>query len=144
MDFKDMTEKFQCPGCACGMDTNCGKYATDDADGTNSCRAHVLGTSLMGVGHIALGMPKGFNKPGRAPYADRDWNKMSFRFWAAGTNPGWNKLNIAVWAMEEDGFLLVRTYMPRIDYACVDVIEGGKLSDCPNALDVRKFYDEID
>lgn len=142
MNFKQMTEKFQCPGCVGGMDTNCGNYTT--ADGTNSCRTHVLGTYIMGVGHIALGMPKGFNKPGRAPYSDTDWNTMSTRFWAAGTKPDWDNCNIAVWAMEEDGFLFVRTYMPRINYSCVDIICGGKLSDCPNALNVRDFYDDID
>jgi len=142
MDFKAMTEEFQCPGCAVGMDTKCGKYAPDISN--NSCRSHILGTFIMGAGHIALGLPKGFNKPARAPYSQTDYNNMTLRFWGTGTKPLWNSLNVPVWAMEKDGFLFVRTYMPRIDYACVDVIEGGKLSCCSGALNVNQFIEEID
>lgn len=62
-----------------------------------------------------------------------------------GGRTDWNDLNIPVWAMEEDGFLFVRTYMPRINMGATDIIEGGKREElCPNAIDVREFCEEID
>lgn len=59
-------------------------------------------------------------------------------------NDIWSRFNVAVWAMERDGFLFVRTYMPRVDVTVVDVIEGGTLALVPDAVNVGEFVDEID
>ena len=44
----------------------------------------------------------------------------------------------------QDGFLFVRTYSPRTNQTFVDVIEEGALSLVPQAIDVSKFYEEMD
>jgi hypothetical protein len=71
-------------------------------------------------------------------------NQPLIRFWLKGTHPDWDNLNVPIWALEKDGYLFVRTYMPRINDSFVDVVEEGLLGLCPTAIDVSKFYDEID
>lgn len=127
MNIKQMIGKFQCPGCVCGSSTNCGKYQSDEKPG-DMCENHVLGTYLGGVGHFALGLPAGFNRSGYCLEKKNTHNKIYLRFFAAGTLPEWDVFNIPVWAKAEDGFLFVRTYMPRINGSYVDVIEGGDIS----------------
>lgn len=139
-----MVEKFLCPGCVCGMDTNCGKYDPSEDYGY-MCGGHVLGTSINLSIKIALGLPKGFNRS--APMEDRKSGmvKMNIRLFSRGCRkPEYDHLNVAVWAMEQDGFLFVRTYCPRIADQYVDVIEHGTLDMVPDAVDVSKFYDDID
>lgn len=164
----DMVEKFQCPGCVSGSDTTCGNYVpvtqsgfSDDAK-ASWCDGHTLGTSLFGstgMLHMALGLPKGFNRSGQTldifnahfkegPHKGRrkpnTASFMEIRLWLAGQDPGWDEFNIPVWAMVEDGFLFVRTVCPRTARVITDVIEGGTLDMVPNAVDVGKFVDEID
>jgi hypothetical protein len=151
MNGIELIEKFQCPGCVCGSDTQCGKYKPmDREDGSASCETHVLGT-MIGLGNnIALGLPRGFCKPGpRLENRDDKWhmsarNQMEIRLWSAGTNPGWDDLNVPVWALEQEGFLFVRTFAPRVNLSWVDVIEGGTLAMVPKAINVAEFYDQID
>ena len=112
--MKKMVEEFQCPGCVCGGDTSCGSYEYSDSD--SKCIRHVCGTQL-GIGNvIALGLPKGFNKPGWRHEADpvRARNTIDVRLWPAGSYPEWDRLNVAVWALEKDGYLFVRTFAPRV------------------------------
>ena len=145
MTKEDMVRKFQCPGCVNGFcfDT-CKMYEWSDV--YFSCVNHVLGT--MNNGYLfALGMPKGFNKPALT-INNKFENKIRMRLYV---NPDdllrnhWNKLNIPVWSMEKDGFLFVRTYMPRLNYGIVDVINGGKRKEmCPNSIDVVDFINDID
>lgn len=147
-----LVEKFQCPGCMLGSDTECGSFKLNDALGAGaSCKPHVAGTVFMLGGRVYLGLPKGFNKAG--PLVDRDafyeGAKNNIRLWTFGTHPEWNNCNVAVWAMDgvDDyaGFLLVRTMLPRIGLNFIDIIEGGERAKlCPNALDVATFIDEID
>ena len=141
MVIEKMVEKFQCPGCVCGSDTSCGTYNYDKT--YLMCTSHILGTIFTGIGHVALGFPKGFCRPG----FNEDWvtkNKMSIRLFLEGDKPKWDNSNTPVWAMEKDGFLFVRTFAPRINHCWVDVIENGTLDIVPNTIDVSKFYDEID
>jgi len=143
MTEAEIVKEFQCAGCVCGMDTNCGRYKTEPSWGF-VCRSHVLGTcSLPYVGSFALGLPKGFCRPGFDSNGENR-NKMDIRLWKAGNVPAWDKFNVAVWAMERDGFLFVRTFAPRVNQTWVDVIDGGTLAMCPNAINVGEFYDEID
>lgn len=134
-----MVEKFMCPGCVCGSNTKDGCYKPENNYG-HSCGGHVLGTMILGIGHIALGMPKGFNRMERDVRVER----TPIRLWTKGTKPDWDKFNIATWAMVEDDYLFVRTYCPRTAFQYVDVIEGGTLKMVPGAVDVGEFVDDID
>lgn len=139
--MKKLVEEFQCPGCVAGFDTDCGSYNYGKRE--MRCTSHICGTRL-GIGNvIALGMPKGFNKPGLRENG-KARNKIDIRLWKKGNHPDWDNLNIPVWAMERDGFLFVRTFAPRINFTWVDVIEGGTLALCQNAVNVAEFIDEID
>mgnify|MGYP001601057252 CR=1 FL=1 len=156
--MKDLVHKFQCPGCVSGHSPDsCQAFALDPE--LTCCKSHVLGTAIAGVGAFALGLPRGFNRPGQIPWGEEHpssypagsrLNTMFIRLWKTGTQPVRNNLNIPVWAMEgleaqdSAGFLFVRTVLPRKGLVAVDVIEGGTLALVPNALDVSKFYDEID
>jgi hypothetical protein len=146
---KRLIEKFLCPGCVCGMNVDCGHYKPGEGGDEKpgfECLGHVLGTVLMpGIGNIALGLPKGFNRPGYCPLCKRSPNQMPVRLWPAGTHPKWDDFNIPVWALEKDGFLFVRTACPRVAYYFVDVFEGGKASElCPRAIDMTSQYDSYD
>lgn len=145
--FKQMVEEFQCPGCVCGGNIHCGSYKLGKEGETGGgCRGHVLGT-MIGLGNsVALGLPRGFNKPGYDYEAEppRAIIKMGIRLWANGTRPDWNHLNVPVWFLESDGVLFVRTFMPRINLGLIDVVDGGSADLVLHALDVAKFLDEID
>lgn len=154
MDLKlrEMIETYLCPGCVFGSDVECGAYKAPRY--YSGCVGHVLGTFLSGgIGSIALGMPKGFNRPGPADEpgdqhmtCPRHRNTMTIRLHVSPTDdlPEWNRLNVPVWALVRDGALFVRTYMPRINATAVDVVQGGTLDLVPGAVNVGDFYDEID
>lgn len=142
--LKAMVEEFQCPGCTIGYDTNCGKFRPGDAFGGRQCTSHSAGTIVPGVGFVQLGLPKGFNritKPFRVP-GDGNYTNVRLHDSPATYQP--DRLNVAVWAMEVDGHLFVRTYNPRVDATFVDVIKGGTLALVPGAINVGEFIDEID
>lgn len=141
MTPKQMIEKFQCPGCVSG-ESNCNSYKIDNSYG-NRCSNHVVGT-MFNFRHYALGLPTGFNKSGFNDKRNGTKNTMMIRLWLKGTSPTWDHLNVPVWSMEENGFLFVRTYSPRIDDGAVDIIEGGVLEMVPNSINVAEFIDEID
>lgn len=150
---KAMIEEFQCPGCTCGYKTNeCDAFDFTNQDTGCWCLGHSAGTIIMGLGKIALGMPKGFNRVGTILTGFEDDNDRNRR---RRTNirlttetlkeSPYDEFNVPVWAMEKDGYLFIRVMCPRINYTYVDVIKGGKIKDiCPNAIDVGKFWDEID
>lgn len=142
LDIPKMIRQFQCPGCVNGNNTDCGSFSICPVQ--RRCTKHVLGTNLLGTGPFALGLPKGFNRPGWDTTDSRFLNQINVRLWPSGSAPKWNHLNVAVWAMEKDGFLFVRTYAPRTNITWVDVIEGGALKLTPNAINVADFIDEID
>lgn len=139
-----MVEAFQCPGCVCGPDPkNCPQFKLKEDYGF-SCGGHVLGTTVNFQVHMALGLPKGFNRPPPQDDMMRTRSKMEIHLWLKGTHPGWDNLNVPVWALEEDGFLFVRTYSPRTDRGRVEVIDGATLALVPRALNVALFRDEFD
>lgn len=140
-----LVEQFQCSGCVSGSNTSCGVYSPKSCNGSVWCESHVLGTISM-TGNFALGLPKGFCRPGINYEANppRVRNKIDIRLWPSGTKPEWDKLNVPVWAMIKDGFLFVRTFAPRISRSWVGVIEHGTIEMVPNAINVSEFIDEID
>ncbi len=130
----EMVEKFQCPGCVCGSDTNCGRYnlRKDPMEGF-TCKSHVIGTSMGGIGHIALGLPKGFNRTAKeTQHMIRFYKEM----------PEYDKFNVPVWAMIKDNILFVRVFMPRVNNTTIDVVENGTIP--PNSINVGEFIDQID
>lgn len=142
MSKEELIEKFQCPGCTLGSDRKCGAFRPDSSFGL-TCLSHVPGTALLGLGNgittLALGLPKGFDRlPALRSYTGY------IRIWEKGTDPGWNRFNVAVWAMEEDGYLFVRTLSPRTAKLNLDIIEGGTLALVPHAINVGEFIDSID
>ena len=152
--FLKMVEQFQCPGCVCGSDTQCGKFK---ANWDNACGSHVAGTYMYPSGHILLGMPKGFNKTGRTVddegQLSKDLNKAVISFYTKDMHDQaksfWNRLNVPVWASEKDGHLFVRVFMPRINATMVQVIEDGTLAmvheaGFQNVIDPSTFEDTFD
>lgn len=151
--LREMVEKFQCPGCVAGSDTQCGSYEiADTGTGGFNCSSHVVGTSIVGIGQILLGMPKGFNRVGLRLDALNP-HKFYIRLHPQDAQIMWNKFNIPMWAMEHEGHLFVRTYSPRINLAYIDVFQGWTLADIqahcepgftPSVVNVGEFIDEID
>jgi hypothetical protein len=138
---KTMIEEFQCPGCMHGHNIEC--VELDSSDGNFCCKKHYPATTIMPfVGPINLGLPKGFNRIGPV---DKSLSKPLIRLWPEKSHFKYDKFNIAAWAMEKDGYLFVRCYMPRLNWTFVDVIQNGTIKEiCPDAVDVGKFIDEID
>lgn len=141
MTREEIVEKFICPGCVVGSDTECGSYKPgEDHQG---CTSHILGTIILPApGSIALGMPKGFNRPGYCSLEKRTHNQMVIRVWPNGEQPKWDLYNIPVWKLTQEGILFVRTVAPRIAAMYVDIVEDVSV-EC-NATDVTKHYNEYD
>ena len=127
-ELTEMVEKFQCPGCASGSDTECGKFKPYSADGfccENHCMGTMVATSVAGIVTFALGLPKGFCRKGFE----------RIRLYTKMPTDVWNHLNIPVWVLEQNGYLFVKTYSPRICLTFIDIIKGGKSSDINTMAD---------
>jgi hypothetical protein len=150
--FKALVEKYQCPGCVAGFDTTCGLFEIHQiSENCALCKRHVLGTMLVGIGNLALGLPKGFNRPGWTYPGHvedtRSRNVMFLRIFLEESDMYWDNMNVPVWALDHEGDLLVRTMLPRIGVHYVDIIENKTLKFIPdhfNVIDVSEFKDEID
>lgn len=140
---KAMIQEFQCSGCVSGMDTKCGRFKLWRLEDQFACQSQCAGTRHLGIanGLMALGLPKGFDRVGQAEGRQQE---IYVRLSEKSDLGEWDKCNVAVWALEQDGYLFVRTYSPRINKAYVDVIKGGKLAQVPGAINVGKFKDDID
>lgn len=151
MNTKELVSRFQCVGCVLGSDPDtCSRYDPRESYGAY-CHSHVLGTTINLAFTIALGLPKGFRRSTLDFSEGRDVKRthstLEIRLWSVGTAPDWDKFNVPVWAMEQDGFLYVRTLSPRTARLYTDVIEGGTLAMVPpeyDVIDVGEFYDDID
>lgn len=159
--MKDMIEKFLCPGCIQGSAGHCDKYELEGMPQSGHyCGNWCAGTIMSGVGSIVLGLPKGFNRLGSMYFAkhsaaeegqktaivrlfERDEYDQMINEPSDCEVPS-SHLNVPVWAMEDDGYLFVRTFAPRIGWHWIDVVKGGTLDMVPTALNVGEFYDEID
>lgn len=153
MTGEEMVKEFLCPGCVCGMDTTCGRYARGkgsySAAGYFDCTGHVLGTTIMGVGNIALGMPRGFQRPPHIRGANdtkQHINQMDIYLVPKGAPlPDMDKFNIPTWAMERDGFLFLHLVSPRVNYMRTFVLEGRTFAELPpGVVNVGEFYEEMD
>ncbi|KKN55675.1 hypothetical protein LCGC14_0579770 [marine sediment metagenome] len=140
---KNMIEEFQCPGCVCGLDTTCLNFKFDDNDLWGfRCKGHAIGTTIMGIGHVALGLPKGF---ARINKSEQQTCKIRFHLDPIQIQKFSGKFNIVVWAMEKNGYFFMRTYSPRVDRSFVDVVKGKvDWNKLPGAFDVNEFIDDMD
>jgi len=115
--IKDMVEEFQCMGCSHGGNTECGKYNFVN----NTCQGHRAGT-FMGDIRIALGLPKAFQRvteeTGIYLYEKEEEQQEDYDF---------DIFNIPVWAYEEDGYLFIKVYSPRILQTNVVIIKNGNI-----------------
>jgi hypothetical protein len=146
---KEMIQNFQCSGCMSGSDTNCGCFELreHDSNGSFYCHKQYAGTTFLPGGKVYLGLPKGFNKVGDISNDVNNKRTTNIRLFENDSvvKQTYNFLNIPVWAMQQDGYLFIRCYSPRVNISYVDVIKGGILQEiCPKALDVADFIDEID
>lgn len=82
--------------------------------------------------HINLGLPKGF-----CYVTKSDTVTMRIMIWLNNTHPEWNLYNLPVWKMrskKNPGVMFIRTYCPRVDISCVDVVYTEEENICPEAL----------
>jgi hypothetical protein len=143
--IKEEIEKFQCPGCVCGHNSNCGKYAPDTASALFSrCKSHVIGTSILGGNgavKIALGLPKGFNR-----FVGTENPGQHIRIWDGP--PMFNLFNVPVWYMDEGEYYFVRTFVPRLGISYVDVFPATLYEQVKESLVgakyIRPILDEMD
>jgi hypothetical protein len=145
-DLIPMVEAFQCPGCAIGGDTKCGKFKTDTY--SQSCASHAPGTWLLGGPVIMLGLPKGFNKFVRVENDKSGCGAPEVRLHpnteTVPTKTAWGLLNVPVWALVKDGYLFVRTFSPRINRTFIDVVKGGTLDMVPQATNIEPHLEGMD
>ena len=135
-----MIEEFQCPGCVCGHDTECGHFELQEDDGGFRCSGHVPGTSMLGFGRFMLGLPIGFNRFTELPKEDR---RAKISLLLSDASVDFNKFNVPVWAMVHEGNTFVRVYSPRVDWTRVVVWEGEH--ELPEgAVDAGEFFNEMD
>lgn len=157
---KEMIEKFQCPGCSLGCDTDCGSFRFENDKEGFQCGAWSPGTFIMPGGRLCLGLPTGFNKLGPV-----DLTKIR-RYISMFASPEdisdekvnptdifsgkYNKLNLPVWAMEKDGYLFVKVFSPRRNLPLIQIIKGGTFAmfdaytSIPKPINVAEFVDQID
>jgi hypothetical protein len=147
MSGDEMVKQFQCPGCVCGSDPKtCDRYAPEPilwgiATGTH-CVNHVIGTRVN-FQPFALGLPKGFCRPGMNLETKEPTTAMLIRLWPEST-PKWDKFNVPAWAMFHDGHTFVRTYSPRTNTTALDVLPGDRLATVAPLYDAATFLDEMD
>lgn len=140
-----MVREYQCSGCVVGSDPKtCGSFELqEEKNDFYRCIQHVSGTRVYPGGNIYLGLPKGFNKVG-AVHPDYK-SKTHIRIHPEDSVLPWDRLNVAVWGMEQDGTLFVRTYCPRVNDAFIDILPGRTMAVLPEGvIDVGEFIDEID
>jgi len=133
----EMIKKFQCCGCVNGPDPKTCPQSHPSCDYGTSCSNHVSGTIMSYAGNIFLGLPKGFDRKGTG--------ETVVRLWAKGHAPDWDRFNVPVWAMHWEGYMLVRTFVPRLSASHIDVVDADDNTPLPDgAIDVGEFADEID
>lgn len=136
----EIVKAFQCPGCMSGPDpSSCPEFDIDANLG--SCAGHQCGTYKVGAGLLALGLPKGFDRVRSGcdiPIRILDKDSNDFKTW-------YDRFNLPFWGIEEEGYLILRVYSPRIDRCEIHIVKGAKLSDVDfSVTNVREFYDDID
>jgi hypothetical protein len=131
MDFtKEATEKYQCPGCTNGSDTQCGSYVASFRH--EACVKHRPDTWVTNVGSIFLGLPNGFNRTGQYP----DMQIEIHRSLDFDTETVFDRFNIPVWKTKYQGDTLVRGLRPRLNEPFLVIIQGESHFDTINCMEI--------
>lgn len=135
--IKNPVEEYQCVGCVGGPYPDC--FVKED--GGIGCSKHCAGTSTIGgagLQRFFLGLPRGFCRLGQ----QKDMTVYIFEN-QEQQNKQWKYdiFNIPVWKhRNEQGHILVRGYMPRINAGFIHVILDGNM----DKIDCREIsQDEI-
>ena len=147
-----MIDDIQCPGCIHGTDPDtCSAYEFASEGGFFVCKNWRPSTFFGGIGRVAIGLPRGFNRTGMVEFAEKPF--VYIRLYEKPEDmQSYDRFNIPVWAMEKDGYLYVRCYSPRSNWLFVDVVKDGKLEHAAfkdgdythKAINVGEFYEETD
>lgn len=116
-------EEYQCSGCVCGSGIECFKSSSNGV----GCGKHVIGTMIVGIGHVLLGLPNGFNRVGVCnelkPNIFETYEKCDWKF---------DKYNVAVWKhYNSKGHTIVRGIMPRKNEPFIHIF----LEDCRDKIE---------
>lgn len=133
---KKAIERYQCSGCISGSDTSC--FKENEIAGGVGCGKHLSGTTIIGIGKVFLGLPKGFNRLGRLG----DMKPIIFNNFKEFSESGWGsyeKFNRPVWKhLDEHGNTLVRGLMPRRNEPFLHIF----LENCIDKIDCLEISQE--
>lgn len=120
-------EEYQCPGCVCGSNVECFK------EGDNlECGKHVVGTTIMGIGRIFLGLPTGFCRQGPVE------ELKVYIFESPEKGWGYDKFNVPAWKhLDDHGNTLVRGLSPRVNWPFLHVFIGDHMAEI-DCLEITK------
>lgn len=137
--IKKAVETYQCPGCAFGSDCECYEKGYSE-----SCGKHVAGTMCFpAVGTLFLGMPKGFNRPGKCE--TKIWIYESVSNYGDGPYRLGGKFNIPVWKyLDEHGNTLVRGMCPRTNMTFIVIFIGNHIDEIDCLEITIEDLDEMD
>jgi hypothetical protein len=125
---KKAVEEYQCSGCSKGPFESCFKQNAPIGVG---CGEHYPGTTIMGVGKIFPGMPRGFNRLGK----QEDMRPRIFEEF----EDNYNMWNVPTWKyLSPDGHTFVRGIMPRRNEAFLDIF----LEDCRDKINCLEITQE--
>lgn len=118
MTPKEAVQEYQCPGCVNGPYPDC--YITSKS---LACHAHCAGTIISnGVGHIFLGLPKGFCRLGPCK------NTKIHIFESIGKEWEYDKFNIPIWKhLDKHRNTIVRGMCPRLNEPWIHIFLGNFL-----------------
>ena len=134
--LKKTIEEYQCCGCVCGSDISC--YEKSQSGGSG-CGKHVAGTIIFPIGHILLGMPRGFNRLGK----QNDLYPEVFEKFEDGW--GYNMFNEPVWKyLDKNGNTLVRGISPRTNTPFLHIFIGNHLDEINCREITEKNLNEMD
>ena len=117
---KELLEKYVCPGCVSGSNTDCGQLDFR----YNRCENHVPGTFNGNFVKFCLGLPNGFNRLGEKGsvlvFDSIEEQRKEFPF---------DIFNLPVWNTEDEENLITKVVTPRIANTLVVVIANAKKED---------------
>lgn len=154
---RDMVETFQCPGCAHGSDTQCGKFKLHELPAGTSHEGNKLVPGFRCQNHQAaklgetqrvnLGLPVPFARVQYREGSSEVQTNIRMHLYPVNYGVYWDAFNVPVWALEKGDYLFVRTYIPRVDQSYVDIIKGGNVDlirqTHPNVIDIGPVADKI-
>lgn len=105
------TNELLCAGCVCGSGTEgCDQYAPQKDAG---CDSWSPGTTILGVGRIALGFPRGFNKALIRAHRTH-WLALTPERRASCLLS--DDFNMPVWHKREGDWTFVKVAQPRLGF----------------------------